>query len=899
MRKIKRIISLIIIFALISVSSSVAARLYNLPFDGIATEQRFTDLPLYSSYADAVEFLARFGVVSGDGTGMFYENERITIVDAVKILTLIAGYKTVADQNGGYPEGYLFAARQAGLLKGVDNAEGLMTGKSMVFLIANMLNADALDITRSGEWVSVESADQNILKRMFDVDVVEGVVTQNSLTAFSSSSDLADHSVEITAKDGKHILYTEEYGKYLGCNIRAYYRSDSDQDSIVYAYPLRNEVKTLNIRDIALASSSRSEVNYYDSEKDKNKKLSGSEFPTVIYNYTYYAEGDLDRAAFYELLKDKKGTVELIDNDSDGRFDVMNILAYDSFIVGNVMLDEAKVYSSSNNFGKQTDSMPYKVVDIDPENYEYFSMRFDDGTEASILDIVQNHIMSVAQSSPSASKKAIDIIISRNIQSGTVASISDDANGGKIIALDSREPLKVTKDVVDNFELKVGKYVSFYIDAFGNVIGASLLDTGFYRYGVMLGYEEKNYTISLKLFTADNKVETFELVKNAYIDGKRYKDYKAQESRLVEILRYINESQKISIESDPIKAGIFPLRYQLNDEGKLIRLDTPAKDKWDSEEDGLMMGESGSFAALYDYVLCEYNVSKPKIIPVSKSATVIELELNGELMSGDRYSYDASEYDETSIDIYSVSSFLSGVSERECYTYRLNSGANPASPYVDLILSVDRSSVASDAYMLMVDGIEEIYDEKEASTLPMLTGISQGGRKELPVASIFLQEFESMNLKKGDTVRYAVDKLGYLSDVSMISHYMNDATTGEEVADITDNYNGIQINATNHKRWLFIGYVVERQGELVKIQYKGKGQYPLKAEDIDVTVTDGIVYTHPNASTAVTVYDRKEDRVFVGTFDDIKDYIHYGENASRVIVRYDSGSLKEIIVYND
>jgi len=181
----------------------------------------------------------------------------------------------------------------------------------------------------------------------------------------------------------------------------------------------------------------------------------------------------------------------------------------------------------------------------------------------------------------------------------------------------------------------------------------------------------------------------------------------------------------------------------------------------------------------------------------------------------------------------------------------------------------------------------------------MLTGISQGGRKELPVASIFLQEFESMNLKKGDTVRYAVDKLGYLSDVSIISHYTNDAETGEEVADITDNYDGIQINATNHKRWLYIGYVVERQGELVKIQYKGKGQYPLKAEDIDVTATDGIVYTNPNASTAVTVFNRKEDRVFVGTFDDIKDYIHYGEDASRVIVRYDSGSLKEIIVYND
>ena len=120
-----------------------------------------------------------------------------------------------------------------------------------------------------------------------------------------------------------------------------------------------------------------------------------------------------------------------------------------------------------------------------------------------------------------------------------------------------------------------------------------------------------------------------------------------------------------------------------------------------------------------------------------------------------------------------------------------------------------------------------------------------------------------------------------------------------EIAEISDSYNGIQINSTNHKRWMFIGYVAERRGELLKILYKGKGQYALTPNAAEITGTSNMVFANPNASTNVTVYDRAENKVFAGTFDDIKDYVHNGSSASRVIVRYESGSLKEIVVYND
>ena len=45
--------------------------------------------------------------------------------------------------------------------------------------------------------------------------------------------------------------------------------------------------------------------------------------------------------------------------------------------------------------------------------------------------------------------------------------------------------------------------------------------------------------------------------------------------------------------------------------------------------------------------------------------------------------------------------------------------------------------------------------------------------------------------------------------------------------------------------------------------------------------------------------DSKEGRIYTGSFDDIRDYVSHGDDASRVLVRYYSGQLKEIVVYND
>ena len=236
----------------------VAARLYNMPFDDIAKEQRFSDVPLYSSYVDAIELLASNGAISGDGTGVFREDERIKIIDAAKILVEIAGYGFIAQSSGGYPNGYAAAANEAGILKRIGSLDNYLTADTMLVMITNMLNAYDIKMSfvMNGQ-IYEKDTEKNLLKKLFDVDIVEGVVTQNSLTAFYSAPDISDNEIEITSNTDKYVLYTEEYGKYIGKKIKAFYIEDFDKDRIIYAYPLSGEddIKVLKISDIYLSLS--------------------------------------------------------------------------------------------------------------------------------------------------------------------------------------------------------------------------------------------------------------------------------------------------------------------------------------------------------------------------------------------------------------------------------------------------------------------------------------------------------------------------------------------------------------------------------------------------------------------------------------------------------------------
>ena len=82
----------------------------------------FWDVTSESEYYDAVMYGVRIGIFEGVGRGSFKPEENVTVIQVVKTLLTLMGYKNYAEAEGGYPNGYLSLAVSMGILKGVENA---------------------------------------------------------------------------------------------------------------------------------------------------------------------------------------------------------------------------------------------------------------------------------------------------------------------------------------------------------------------------------------------------------------------------------------------------------------------------------------------------------------------------------------------------------------------------------------------------------------------------------------------------------------------------------------------------------------------------------------------------------------------------------------------------------
>lgn len=101
----------------------------------------FTDVPV-GHWANAyVGKAAELGVVNGYGNGKFGPSDPVTYEQAVKMVISILGGERLAQQAGGYPNGYLQVAEEHGLLTGVTAKRGdSLTRGNIAFLLYNSAN---------------------------------------------------------------------------------------------------------------------------------------------------------------------------------------------------------------------------------------------------------------------------------------------------------------------------------------------------------------------------------------------------------------------------------------------------------------------------------------------------------------------------------------------------------------------------------------------------------------------------------------------------------------------------------------------------------------------------------------------------------------------------------------
>ena len=437
----------------------------DVSYDNLDVKQVFDDVPPTHPYAAQILAAYDLGIVNGVGGGSFEPDEKVTYIQAVKMIVGALGYGITARDDGNL-EKYMQTAISLKLTKGIQepyNTE--LTGGIYAQLIYNSLEVKNLEVTSSGLIKEYSDKNGDTILSYNDLIKIKDVVYETSVTSLAGRSTVRNGQVRIG--DRACNIGDTAADLYLGYYVLAYLSYDEDVDTyptVVYCEPVAgyNEILTITEKTWSNASLNANysvTINYLEGRNSRRAVL--SPMADIIYNGVN--AGDFDITAYTPY----NGDVTLIDYDGDDEYDVALIREYKTMYVESISNGSYKV--SGQLDGESG------TIELDPDNPNYQYRVIYDGDVLEFEDIGVKSLISIAESLDGTYK---EVQISEEVVPGTIDELSEDGNVVSItVGGETYDVLPyITKT---NIPFKAGDDMNFYIDFRGNV--------GYYKVNTKVG----------------------------------------------------------------------------------------------------------------------------------------------------------------------------------------------------------------------------------------------------------------------------------------------------------------------------------------------------------------------------------------------------------------------------
>lgn len=422
----------------------------------------------------------------------FYPKEAVSYTWAVEFIVKVMGFNDIARNSG-----YVKCANLCGLL---DNnsikAESRLSTNNAMKLIDNMLDVKMLDVAYRGSGYEYTISDTRYAE-MLGIYKIKGVLTENSVTGI-----YAYDSQEDTVSINNISLYTEnasEYDEYLGYYVEGYYVIENGTKVLKYC----NLVENRNTSVIAAADEIIYVNGSYKIKRENEKTVTAKldKYFSVIYNGKYVP------STLLNSMETTNGTIELIDNNSDRRYDVVKIMQYDTVLIDGVDVvnsviiteDMEKISFEETNSIKSTIILNDEVM--------------------SDLSCISGRAVGLYAKSTGGKREVRTLLVSGQTVTGKITEINEDTINveGQIC--------KVTDSV--KRELKLGVEYKFYLDAFGYIAYYTVDTANGYMYGYVREvapkgtYSRQNEVL---IFTQKGEHKVYELAKKVTVDGVKLEE---------------------------------------------------------------------------------------------------------------------------------------------------------------------------------------------------------------------------------------------------------------------------------------------------------------------------------------------------------------------------------------
>ncbi len=467
----------------------------------------------YTKFADAqghwgagyIETGVAKGFINGYDENSFGPDDQVTYAQAVKMLVAAIGYTTYAENNGGWPSGYLAYGSSLDIIAGVTGVSNdtALTRAQCAVLIANTLEApickiDGYDKDFQGNWypnyTEMDGTGKNwqtLLTTQHDAYAVKGRVSvvdkqnsevtyiieaaENFEDTYYTAANAAGKKVKIGDTNAANMLfeYSEAIiqkdkasGKYTMVSIASYGSTETvefaaaDLSGTTFATGSDN-TDTRNPGVISVKKDGTSKTTDY--------KISDQTAATA---YTrVYVNGEPTSINYltdttYLASTNLRGTVTLVDEtntastSTDGYYDRILVTYCDAAQVTSVKVADDSIRIRTDIGG---------TIEWDPTDTAKNVTITKDGVEISAEDVKEDDIVLISYDVVNASVATstwVDIQVSDKTVSGTATGKS--TTTGKEYLLVDGEKYKFN-NASDITSIALNKAYTLYLDAMGYV----------------------------------------------------------------------------------------------------------------------------------------------------------------------------------------------------------------------------------------------------------------------------------------------------------------------------------------------------------------------------------------------------------------------------------------------
>lgn len=666
-----------------------------------------------AALADVAEAYIRMS-----GYGIMFEDEKAE-VSRDEVLDVAAAY--------GFTDG----------IKAVSNK--YTTYRDIVNMTVNTLLMPAPRTTITGINREFGFDDEaTVLEDLYNAKKAVGTVTANENTSLNTNLEYeADGFVKI---DGVEYLSGDSGAEnYLGYRVRYYYRvNDDDVNEVLFIYDTDklNTILTIDSQDIETKGGNK--LTYTSGERLKSITI--PQTADFIYNEvccTDYTDAELDI---------NEGSITFIDNDKDGKYEVVKVKSAEVYVVDTVDVEGNIIYPKT---GSEFTGTTLTKIDLNSKYAENTSIKID-GIRGDLQAVKAGYTVSVYDSKKSGGK-----VMRRNIE------ISSKIVSAKIISYNRYNECTTDSGIVYKKSVssaqtpEIGARYELHISVYGTVAWFETTpNSRTYRYGFVTKTffdEEEDNAVCLKLLDEDGAFLELQISEKATIDG-----YKADShTRVLELLLNGDESFTPQL-----------IRYKTNSEAKITMVDTayvsPKEDKATSMVRNLTQNQA-QYGNSTDYFW--------QVAPVSNETILFSMPFEYDQIARGIREYADSEYSV----MKNARQFIGLNAATEGFDGSVVKPMNAVVKYKNSTTTAVESNP-----MIYITDVSEVLDAND-EVVTQVEGIYNGKIVQLVLTSYAEKDYGPY-LKEGDVWFYTKDAKGKVA-------VMIPLWTKDDLAGFTRSYN--------------------------------------------------------------------------------------------------------------